>query len=82
MLDIYNRIINPFWGAFKNGSQILLDFLGTDVWTFVTRVPIFADLARPSWFPDVTMLVFLFGASLSLFLAITLVKWIVGVVRG
>lgn len=82
MLDIYHRIIDPFWVAFKSGSETLLDFLGTDVWTFVTRVPIFSDFARPSWFPDVTMLVFLFGTSLSLFLTITLVKWVVGVVRG
>lgn len=82
MLDIYYRIIDPFWGAFKNGSEILLDFLGTDVWTFVTRVPIFSNFTRPTWFPEVTMLVFLFGTSLTLFLTITLAKWVVGVVRG
>lgn len=82
MLALYNRIITPFWTAFKNGSQILLEFLGKDLWTYIASIPIFSDLTRPSWFPDVTMLVFLFGSSLTLFLTITLVKWVVGVVRG
>lgn len=82
MLDLYTRIISPFWVSFKNGSQILLDFLATDLWTYITRVPIFSNFTRPDWFPDVTMLVFLFGSSLTLFLTITLVKWVVDVVRG
>lgn len=82
MLDIYNGIIDPFWSAFQQGSATLLEFLSRDVWSFVTSVPIFANLTRPEWFPDMTMLVFIFGSSLTLFLTITLVKWLVGVIRG
>lgn len=80
MLDLYNKLVEPFFRALGEGMPKVVDFFQMKLWDVITSIPLLENVNRPDWVPDVTMLAFALGSSVTLFLVVTLVKWVLDVV--